>query len=567
MSYSLLFQKLRWRLLNNTLKVLMERAWARVLTILFCSALIWCTLFFLSWQGFYELKARWRFHLDERLFEILFNVMFFALAVLLIFSTGIILYSSLFSAPESVFLLSGPVPAEHVFRYKFQGAIGFSSWAFVLLGSPILLAYGLEVHDGAAWYFYPLLPVFFFGFVLMPGCIGALLVLLLVNFLPNRKRQALWAVAVLLTLALVFLAYWIIAGAAIFTVGSKDWFERILSELSALGATLVPIHWITRGIRAAALGEGLETIYNLLLLWSNGLLLWVGTLWLSRRLYRRGFNRVATGGDWRRRYGGGWLDAALSRVLFFVDPQTRLLIIKDFRTFRRDPAQWFQILIFLGLVALYFSNIRRFYESELPPEFKNGISLLTLLATAFLTCAYTGRFIYPMLSLEGRKFWILGLLPLDRDRLMWGKFAFSATWCVLTSLFVVLLSDMMLRMPWVVVAIHILTALVLALGLSGLSVGLGACMPNFRETDPSKIAVGFGGTLNLVAGLLYLLVVVALMAGPFHLVLGFTPERLDDPRLVPWWTWVSAALGMSVGWIGTYWPMRAGMKNLRGMEF
>ena len=30
-------------------------------------------------------------------------------------------------------------------------------------------------------------------------------------------------------------------------------------------------------------------------------------------------------------------------------------------------------------------------------------------------------------------------------------------------------------------------------------------MPNFRETDPSKIAVGFGGTLNLVAGLLFLL--------------------------------------------------------------
>ena len=167
MSYSFLFQKLRWRLLHNTLQALMERAWARVLTILFCSALIWFTLFFLSWQGFHELKVRWRFHLDERLFEVLFNVMFFALAVLLIFSTGIILYSSLFSAAESVFLLSGPVPAEHIFRYKFQGAIAFSSWAFVLLGSPILLAYGLEVHDGAPWYFYPLLPVFFFGFVLM----------------------------------------------------------------------------------------------------------------------------------------------------------------------------------------------------------------------------------------------------------------------------------------------------------------------------------------------------------------------------------------------------------------
>ena len=59
------------------------------------------------------------------------------------------------------------------------------------------------------------------------------------------------------------------------------------------------------------------------------------------------------------------------------------------------------------------------------------VSLTNLTATSILLCAYTGRFIYPMLSLEGRKFWILGLLPLKRDRLLWGKFTFSATWALL----------------------------------------------------------------------------------------------------------------------------------------
>lgn len=92
-------------------------------------------------------------------------------------------------------------------------------------------------------------------------------------------------------------------------------------------------------------------------------------------------------------------------------------------------------------------------------------------------------------------------------------------------------------------------------------------MPNFRETDPSKIAVGFGGTLNLVAGLLYLLAVVALMAGPFHLVLAYAPERLDQPWRMPWWAWASAAVGLTLGWVGTWLPMRAGMRNLRRMEF
>src|SRR5437660_428384 len=101
-------------------------------------------------------------------------------------------------------------------------------------------------------------------------------------------------------------------------------------------------------------------------------------------------------------------------------------------------------------------------------------------------CAYTARCICPMLSLEGRKFWILGLLPLRRDRLLWGKFAFSATWALLIAEFLVVFSDLMLQMPLLVTGLHALTVAVVAFGLSGLSVGLGASMPNFRESDPSK---------------------------------------------------------------------------------
>src|SRR5262249_30477313 len=160
---------------------------------------------------------------------------------------------------------------------------------------------------------------------------------------------------------------------------------------------------------------------------------------------------------------------------------TRLLTVKDFRTFRRDPAQWAQVLIFVGLAVLYFSNMRRFYESDFRGPYQNGISLINLVAVSFLMCAYTGRFIYPMLRLEGRQFGIVGLLPLRRDRLVWGKFAFSATGCLFFSELLIIVSDVMLNLPWYVTALHALTIGVLSLAFSGLSVGLGACLPNFAE--------------------------------------------------------------------------------------
>ncbi len=564
----LLFQRLRWRLFCNTIRVVVQRSLLRLATILLCSVLIWGSLFLLSYLGFGELKTRWAFPLNGKIMGLTFDLLFVSLSVLLVFSTAIILYSSLFSSAETGFLLSAPLGTDQIFAYKFQGALAFSSWAFVLLGSPILIAYGLEVGDGAPWYFYLMLPLFFLGFVLLPGSVGALVCFFLVTFVPKHRKQVLWLGLVVLALAAGLWLYRLLpASQQLLT--SREWLSQLLEEISLVQGRLMPAHWIAEGLQAAAVGDAGDAGFNLALVWSNGLFMYVLTAWIARRYYRRAFNRVATGGTLRRRYGGGWLDAALSRLLFPLDPQTRLLMIKDFRTFRRDPAQWAQVLIFLALAVLYFSNIRRFYEQEIGKSFQNGISLLNLAAVAFLMCAYTGRFIFPLLSLEGRKFWILGVLPFKRERLLWGKFAFSATGCLFVGEFLVIFSNLMLNMPAHIIVVQALTMAMLALGLSGMSVGLGACLPNFRESDPSKIAVGFGGTLNLVAGLLLLSTIIGLMAVPWHLALA---ASRDGGFVIVWQrSWLSIGglflAGIVAGTLSVVLPLRAGARALRQVEF
>ena len=188
----------------------------------------------------------------------------------------------------------------------------------------------------------------------------------------------------------------------------------------------------------------------------------------------------------------------------YLDPKTRLLIVKDFRTFRREPAQVGQLGLFASLMLLCVINIRQFFGAELPVLNQSVVSLLNLIATGLLMCAYLGRFVYPLISLEGRKFWILGLLPLKREQLLWGKFAFAVTMTFVLAGGIVLISDLVLDMPLDAIVLHQATIGVLSFGLSGLSVGMSACMPNFRETDPSKIVVGFGGTMFTIASLVFL---------------------------------------------------------------
>jgi ABC-2 type transport system permease protein len=100
-----------------------------------------------------------------------------------------------------------------------------------------------------------------------------------------------------------------------------------------------------------------------------------------------------------------------------------------------------------------------------------------------------------------------------------------------------------------------------------MSVGLGAVMPNFRETDPSKIAVGFGGTVNLVVSLMLLAFVVCTVALPMHFVHGRTPDVPVPITAVPWYAWASLAGGVMVGLAAIWLPLRAGMRSLRLMEF
>ena len=562
-----IFQRLRWRQARNSTSQLFGNSRIRLISIFLVSLLVAAFVGAGSWEGFRILDNQ-HVPFAGLVVALLFDFLFLSLMLMLFFSTGIIVYTSLFQSAETAFLLSTPARADHVFAYKFQTAIAFSSWAFLLLGCPILVAYGVVY--AVSWHFFVLLPVFLLGFVILPGALGSLASFLIVNFLPQRRKQVLIIAGVLLVLLAAVWGFGVLRSSAGLL---KNTGEEMRNDLSSLlgqfefaHSPLVPSHWMTQGLLAAARGDQAEVYRPLALIWSNGLFVYLLSAVAARYLYRRGFNRVATGSSLRKRYGGGWIDALLTESVWFLDAQTRLLIVKDFRTFRRDPAQWAQILIFTMLGLVYIVNSRQFYFIETGENFAQGVSLMNLAATAMLMCAFMGRFIYPLMSLEGKKFWILGLLPMRRDRLLWGKFYFAAAGSLLLAESLVIVGDILLGIGPVAVGLHVLAVAVLALGLSGLSVGLGATMPNFRETDPSKIAVGFGGTLNLIAGLLFLILTIGTMAAPYHI--GKIAHS-SGPLPAEWIAGILAGTlaGLSLGLAAVVVPLRLGIRTLRQMEF
>jgi ABC-2 type transport system permease protein len=329
---------------------------------------------------------------------------------------------------------------------------------------------------------------------------------------------------------------------------------------------------MSAGLLASARGEWSAALFYLMVLTGHAALAYLAAAVVARDLYRAGYSRVQGGRTSRRRSGWYGPDALFHRLFFFLPRPIRLLILKDLRTFRRDPAQWSQFLIFFGLLAIYFANIRRLSYDVQSPYWRNLVSFLNLAVTALILSTFTSRFIFPMLSLEGRNFWILGLLPLDRAAILWGKFVFSTGISLVATELLVVLSDLMLRMAPTMIALHMAMVAVLCLGLSGISVGLGARLPNLKESDPSKIAAGFGGTLNLLVSLVFIFLIVTAMALPCHLY--FAGQDANELRTIVlseerfhFWLGIAILCSLIVGVVGTIVPLRIGIKAFAKMEF
>jgi ABC-2 type transport system permease protein len=242
--------------------------------------------------------------------------------------------------------------------------------------------------------------------------------------------------------------------------------------------------------------------------------------------------------------------------------------------------QWTQFLIFFGLLALYFINIRRFQYGEPLRRWMNLIGFLNLGVVGLILSTFTTRFIFPMISLEGRRFWVLGSLPIQRDTVLWSKLLFACGGSVLPCAGLILLSDVMLgivRHAPDVALIHQVTCWVLCVGLSAIAVGLGARLPDLRHESPSRIAAGFGGTLNLVLSTLFIAATVLLTAVPCYFMLEAREGAVEQIAARGWFgrtfglgTSGAVVVGMSamlvLGVLASVIPLRLGFRAFRRLE-
>lgn len=536
----------------------------KVGVITVAASLLWLGAFFFfrmgfRWVMFFGGRADAEFNFGDLLMARLLSILTLAIFMLLIFSNVLVAFSTLYRSKEVVYLLQAPIRYEHFFYARFFECVVFSSWSLAFLGSPLMLAYGLATNASPLFYFAA--AAFFLPLVMVPAALGAIITMALARVFPRLKPATLVGLSAIVVGGFFLYIRSVLRGTRL----TDDTILPVFLDATRRAQSwLLPSHWASQGVLASAKHQTGETLFWFLLLLSTALLLVMLAGWIAHYIFFPGFSFLAGQDRQRIRPLNKGLLNRVERFLRFIPNPNRALTVKDVKLFWRDPTQWSQFVIFFGIMAIYIANLRntsRFYEDEM---WRSWIACLNVGSVTLILATLTSRFVFPLVSLEGRRFWIIGLAPMTFRGLVWQKFWLSVAATSLFTVGLAFLSATMLKLEPVYFWMTVYSVTAANFGLAGLAVGLGALYPNFNEDNPARIVSGLGGTLNLLMSIGYIAVIVAAQT----LVLQWHAiGRFASPHLFRYAMAGAVGTGLIVTALCIALPMYFGLRNLRDMEY
>jgi ABC-2 type transport system permease protein len=561
----------KWRTVRNGSKKPGERLKTWFLLILgigFGFVIFFSAHYILSYIK--DLYVGQGFELGELRFEInrrLLGMAVMTFFAVLIFSNIITALSTFFLSDDLELVGALPVTGDALFLARFVEMLTESSWMVIVFGTPVFLAYGVVYSAGPGYY--AVIPAVLFPFLLIPAGIGAVVTMALVSAFPARRIRDILFLLAILAAGFLFMFLRLLQPEKLVNPDTQLSVIAFVQSLQAPMKTWMPNLWATEVLTRMVKGSLGETGWlYLALLWGTGLGVTATAMLFSRFFYPDSFSKSqeATRISISRSSLANRMVAGVSTPF---SPATRQLVMKDIRVFLRDTSQWSQVFLLGALVVIYIFNFRAMPLSHLPvDQFKiqNLVSFMNIGLAGFVVTALSARFVFPMVSLEGRAFWIVKSSPLPLRGFLWSKFMIAALPLLVIGEALIVITNFILQVSPVVWYAGVVTIALMTFAICGLGVGLGARFPRFMVENPAKVATTFGGVIYMITAMTVIGMVVMLEAWPTYVyfMAGFKGQGITSAQTV----WIAGNLLVALAILAAalFYPMRVGLKWLEALE-
>jgi len=551
--------------LRNQFKYRTQGSWGKTLCMAVFGLFFWAAIFLVSCRVLSYFKA-----IDivgVFLAAKLLSMILLTFFSVLVFSNIITALSVFFMSEELQLVTSTPYDVDELYLSKLGETVINSSWMVVLFGLPVFLAYGIVFSQNALYY--AAVPLALAPLFAVAGVLGTLAALILVESFPARRLKDIF---LLLALFLFIGLYSMFRFMQPERLLDPDVFFTVIDYLGSLKAPtspFLPNQWAADVLSPFLFQKPFqEAFFSLACLWSTALAGIVMLGWWFRRVFFGAWSKAQEARSIRitqRRFFSMLLDSCLS----WLSPPQRAIIDKDIRCFLRDTAQWSQLFILMAIIVIYLYNfsVLPLEKSPIPTrQLQNILSFFNLGLAGFVLTAVAVRIAYPAISLEGESFWLMKSSPVGLGRLIWCKFFINFLLLALLAEVLIICSNLLLDADRLMMVISSITVLVMALGISGLAIGIGAAFPRFKYENIAQIPTGFGGVLFMMLSMLLCIVIVVIEALPLQMYLNAAAAgkalRPDQ------WAVIASCAGfiLCLSAAAFLAPMRMGLRKLSHIE-
>jgi ABC-2 type transport system permease protein len=450
-------------------------------------------LFFLLYRAFSFFNS---FEIVGQLVIVkLLSTIFFVFFMFLLLSNINSVIKWFFNKEDLPFLLTNPVPAADFFRIRVIESLFESSWAFIFFALPVLLAYFLVV-SGIGVHFF-LACLLLVPFVVIPHSCAVIAVMLLGRYIAPRAIRTTFSVLSLLMIAALVIVFRAIQIEKLARPESFAHVYEYMRFLELPANPLIPVNPFISAV-VSPLRSGWYPIFlDAGFVVSTAAVLLVGAWWAHDRFFMQCYTNVRASSKAVPR-------DFLKRIFFFLPGRVKNIFLKELKSIQRDPKEWSQVFLILGLLVVYVYNFKLFPRDRTPLPtvvLESILAFLNMGLITFVISAIAVRFVYPAFQLEGRPFWILLTSPVSLKQLYVQKLLFYLLPTLALSFTLTFLSSRYMSTPPL---LHYLSyGYVTAVSLLSpvLALYIGTRHINFREA-PNPYG-GMGGVTCMLCMMVY----------------------------------------------------------------
>lgn len=483
------------------------------------------------------------------------DMAFFVFLMMLLFSNIITSFSTFYNSRELDFLFSLPVSPTVIYLTKLLENALYASLATMVLGLPLIVAYGICTH--AVFIYYPFALAGINIYIILPAAAASIIIFLILMIFPhlNPKNVIALSIVFIIVQTLVYLKITNPELLKVFETQSEKDLLLFASNLATVGGSYVPSTWFTNVLTALKSGDKTGYFYFTLLLFVCASVVIVAYT-VARLTYHQSWLAI----------GEHQVKKNLTRSLLsrYRPNRTFAFLFKDILVFTREPTQWVQLFIFIVLLVIYVFSLSRTPLYFNLPFWRTVVSFANFAYITFVLATLGVRFIFPSISLERRGIWLLVSSPFSLKKILLIKYLFYLVIATAIIEALLILSNIFIKTDPGLYLVMPVAELLVAAALVSINLGLGGRFPQFNEDNPSRIAAGTGGIIAALVSVAYVGISIVLLATPaYNYLAGRFFQRPANMPLI----FLALCLFAGLTFLAGYLPLRIGTRSLAGRDF